>query len=99
MRALKLMVPAAILMTGFVVCTMNSYGKQEYAQGAASDTSRSAGEACTAEDRRRNCPQLGQVTETRVPHAETRRHEGRRHGGEQRAEHVRGDRHARNSDS
>jgi hypothetical protein len=32
MRAFKLMVPAAILMTGFVVCTMTSYGKQEYAK-------------------------------------------------------------------
>jgi hypothetical protein len=32
MRTFKLMVPAAILMAGFVVCTMNSYGKQEYAK-------------------------------------------------------------------
>ena len=32
MRAFKLMVPAAILMAGFVVCTMTSYGKQEYAK-------------------------------------------------------------------
>jgi hypothetical protein len=32
MRAFKLMVPAAVLMAGFVTCTMTSYGKQEYAK-------------------------------------------------------------------
>jgi hypothetical protein len=32
MRAFKLMVPAAILTTGFVLCTASSYGKQEYAK-------------------------------------------------------------------
>ncbi|HEY1497188.1 MAG TPA: hypothetical protein VGF49_21680 [Candidatus Solibacter sp.] len=30
MRALKLVVPAALLMTGFLVCTTASYGTPEY---------------------------------------------------------------------
>jgi hypothetical protein len=30
MRAIKVAVPAALLMAGFVLCTMSSYGKQEY---------------------------------------------------------------------
>jgi hypothetical protein len=32
MRALKLVVPSAILMTGFVICTTASYGKPEYSK-------------------------------------------------------------------
>jgi hypothetical protein len=32
MRAMKLALPAAILMTGFLVCTTASYGKPEYAK-------------------------------------------------------------------
>ena len=32
MRALKLVLPAAFLMTGFLVCTTASYGTQEYAK-------------------------------------------------------------------
>lgn len=30
MRAMKVAVPAALLMAGFMLCTMSSYGKQEY---------------------------------------------------------------------
>jgi hypothetical protein len=30
MRALKLTVPAAILMSGFILCTTASFGKPEY---------------------------------------------------------------------
>ncbi len=32
MRAMKLVVPATILMTGFLLCTTASYGKPEYAK-------------------------------------------------------------------
>uniref|UniRef100_Q01SY8 Uncharacterized protein n=1 Tax=Solibacter usitatus (strain Ellin6076) TaxID=234267 RepID=Q01SY8_SOLUE len=32
MHALKLAVPAVILMTGFLVCTSATYGKPEYAK-------------------------------------------------------------------
>ena len=32
MRALKLVVPAVLLMTGFLVCTSATYGKPEYAK-------------------------------------------------------------------
>ena len=32
MRAMKLVLPAAFLMTGFLVCTTASYGTQEYAK-------------------------------------------------------------------
>jgi hypothetical protein len=32
MRALKLVLPAAFLMTGFLVCTTASYGTAEYAK-------------------------------------------------------------------
>ena len=32
MRAMKLVLPAAILMTGFLVCTTATYGKPEYAK-------------------------------------------------------------------
>jgi cytochrome c553 len=32
MRALKLALPAAILMTGFMLCTTATYGKPEYAK-------------------------------------------------------------------
>lgn len=32
MRALKLALPAVILMTGFVVCTTSTYGKPDYAK-------------------------------------------------------------------
>jgi hypothetical protein len=32
MRALKLVVPAALLMTGFLICTTATYGKPEYAK-------------------------------------------------------------------
>jgi hypothetical protein len=32
MRALKLVLPAAFLMTGFLLCTTASYGTQEYAK-------------------------------------------------------------------
>ena len=32
MRALKLVVPAAFLMTGFLICTTATYGKPEYAK-------------------------------------------------------------------
>ncbi len=32
MRALKVVLPAAILMTGFLVCTTASYGTPEYAK-------------------------------------------------------------------
>ena len=32
MRAMKLVLPAAILMTGFLVCTTASYGTQEFAK-------------------------------------------------------------------
>jgi hypothetical protein len=32
MRALKLILPAALLMTGFLVCTTSSYGTQDYAK-------------------------------------------------------------------
>ncbi len=32
MRALKVAVPAALLTTGFLLCTMNGFGKQEYAK-------------------------------------------------------------------
>ena len=32
MRALKLVLPAALLMTGFLVCTTASYGTQEYSK-------------------------------------------------------------------
>ena len=32
MRAMKLVLPAALLMTGFLVCTTASYGTQEYAK-------------------------------------------------------------------
>lgn len=32
MRVLKLVLPAAILMTGFLVCTTASYGTPEYAK-------------------------------------------------------------------
>ena len=32
MRALKLILPAAFLMTGFLVCTTSSYGTQDYAK-------------------------------------------------------------------
>ncbi|MBZ5625311.1 MAG: hypothetical protein LAQ69_42410 [Acidobacteriia bacterium] len=30
MRALKVAVPATLIMTGLMLCTMASYGKQEY---------------------------------------------------------------------
>jgi cytochrome c553 len=32
MRAMKLVLPAAFLMTGFLICTTASYGTQEYAK-------------------------------------------------------------------
>jgi hypothetical protein len=32
MRTLKLAIPAAVLMLGFLVCTSASYGKPEYAK-------------------------------------------------------------------
>ena len=32
MRAMKLMLPAGILMAGFILCTTASYGKPEYAK-------------------------------------------------------------------
>jgi hypothetical protein len=32
MRTLKLAIPAAVLMVGFLVCTSASYGKPEYAK-------------------------------------------------------------------
>jgi hypothetical protein len=32
MRAMKLFLPAAVLVTGFLVCTTASYGTQEYAK-------------------------------------------------------------------
>ena len=32
MRAMKLVLPAAFLMTGFLVCTTASYGTPEYAK-------------------------------------------------------------------
>jgi hypothetical protein len=32
MHTLKLVVPAVVLATGFLVCTTASYGKQEYAK-------------------------------------------------------------------
>ena len=32
MRALKLVLPAAFLMTGFLICTTSTYGKPEYAK-------------------------------------------------------------------
>ena len=32
MRAMKLVLPAAFLMTGFLVCTTTSYGTQEFAK-------------------------------------------------------------------
>ena len=32
MRALKLILPAAFLMAGFLVCTTSSYGTQDYAK-------------------------------------------------------------------
>ena len=32
MRALKVAVPAALLTTGFLLCTMSSFGKPEYAK-------------------------------------------------------------------
>lgn len=32
MRAMKLVVPAVLLFTGFLVCTTASYGKPEYAK-------------------------------------------------------------------
>jgi hypothetical protein len=32
MRSLKLIVPAGLLMAGFLVCTTASYGTQEYAK-------------------------------------------------------------------
>jgi len=32
MRAMKLVLPAAILMVGFLVCTSATYGKPEYAK-------------------------------------------------------------------
>jgi hypothetical protein len=32
MRALKLALPAVILMTGFILCTTATYGKPEYAK-------------------------------------------------------------------
>jgi len=32
MRAMKLVVPAIIVLAGFVVCTSATYGKQEYAK-------------------------------------------------------------------
>jgi len=32
MRAMKLVLPAVFLMTGFLVCTTASYGTQEYAK-------------------------------------------------------------------
>jgi hypothetical protein len=39
MRAMKLVLPAAILMTGFLVCTTASYGTAAYAK--------KEGKACT----------------------------------------------------
>ena len=39
MKTLKVTLPAAILMAGFMVCTSASYGKQEYAK--------KEGKACT----------------------------------------------------
>ena len=32
MRMIKLVLPATVLMTGFLVCTTASYGKPEYAK-------------------------------------------------------------------
>jgi len=32
MRTLKLVLPAAVLGTGFLLCTFSSYGKPEYAK-------------------------------------------------------------------
>jgi cytochrome c553 len=32
MRAMKLALPAAILMTGFLICTSATYGKAEYSK-------------------------------------------------------------------
>jgi hypothetical protein len=40
MKAWKLMLPAAVLMTGFMLCTSVTYGKMEY--------SKKEGKPCTA---------------------------------------------------
>ena len=32
MRAMKLVIPAALLTTGFLICTTATYGKPEYAK-------------------------------------------------------------------
>ena len=41
MRAMKIILPAAFLMTGFLVCTTASYGTAAYAK-------KEGGKACTA---------------------------------------------------